>query len=228
MDTQTTELADAPKFVAPIIEPIKTPAQYEGMAGLLKGVKAYRDRVETFFEPHKRRAREAWQGLVDEEKKALAPALKAEDEIKRELTTYHTEQEKLRLAEERRLQDEARQREEARRLDEAAAMEREAERTGDADLRDQARELINEPVATPSVHLESFVPKVGGLSFRESYTAKVTDLKKLIKWVAKNIQNANLLLPNQTALNQMAKAQRENLKIDGVEAVKGKAPASGR
>lgn len=221
-------LEDAPKFVAPVIAPIKTPGEYERYAEDLKAIKSYCGRVEAFFQPHKQRAREAWQALVDDEKKVLKPAYDAETGIKRELTTFHTAQEELRLAEERRLQEEARKREEARRLDEAAALEREAERTGDADLREQAQQILDEPVETPSVQVGSYVPKVGGLSFRESYSAKVLDVKKLIKWVAKNIQFANLLSPNQTALNQMAKAQRENLKIDGVQAVKGKTPASGR
>lgn len=223
----TTNLPEKrPQFVKPIIETIRTPAQYEGMATMLRGVKAYKERVTTFFEPHKRRAREAWQGLVDEEKKALAPADEAEKEIKAELIRYDTEQEELRKAEERRLAEEARVREEQRRLDEAAALEAEGKRTGNDDLVFQAEDLLQQPIETPAVQLASRTPHVSGLSFKETWSAKVTDFKKLVKWVAKNPKDTNLLLPNQPALNQMAKARRENLKIDGVQAVSNKGAAS--
>ena len=131
------------------------------------------------------------------------------------------EQERLRLAEERRLADLARQQEEQRVLDEAAALELEADRTGDEDLRQQAQELAAEPVTTPAVSVGSYVPKVAGITQRGSYTARVTDLKKLVAWVAKHPKDINLLRVNEPALNALARSQKENLKIPGVQLVKG-------
>jgi hypothetical protein len=226
-EQHTTTLANKPTYVPMAIEKITTPAGYTLTAERLKLVKAFQKSVEQFFEPHKQRARAAWQGLVDEEKKLLQPAQEDEKKLKAELVVYDTAQEQLRLAEERRLQEEARQREEQRRLDEAAAMEREATRLGDADLQRQAEELVNEPVETPAVQLASYVPKVGGLSYRTTYSGKVVDPKKLIKFIAKNLQYLNLVNWNQTAINQLARAQRENLKIDGLQVVTDKTPTSG-
>jgi hypothetical protein len=227
-ETLTPVTEKKPEFIAPLVETITTTEQYEQTAGLLKGVKAYRDRVEVFFAPHKKRAHDAWKGLVDEEKKALEPALRAEGEIKAELSRYHTEQELIRLAEQRRLEEEARKRDEAARLEEAAALELEAQRTGDADLRQQAQELVDTPVETPTVQVASFTPKVSGLSFRETWSARVDDLKKLIAWVAKNPSDFNLLQPNMTALNAKARSQKQGMSVDGVKAVCTKTPASGR
>lgn len=230
MDTQPIDVgADKPTpYVPPVIVPIKSTAEYYRYAEKLKDIKGYIRKVEGFFAPHKERARAAWQGLVDEEKAAKRPAEETEKAIKRELTAYDDEQEALRLAEQKRLEEDARKKEEQRRLEEAAALESEGARTGNADLVQQAQELLEEPVETPSVQLASFVPKVSGLSFKESYSAEVTDLKSFIKWVAKNVKtHANLLKPDQTALNQLARAQRENLKIDGVKVKKTKGAASG-
>jgi chromosome segregation ATPase len=217
-----------PEFIAPIVPTINTVEQYESTAGLLKDVKAYRDRVEAFFAPHKDRAHKAWKGLVDEEKKALAPALQAEADIKAELSRFHSEQEAARREQQRVLEEQARRREEQARLEEAAALELEAQRTGDTDLQQQAEELVNTPVETPTVQVASFTPKVSGLSFRETWSARVDDLKKLIAWVAKNPADFNLLQPNTTALNAKARSQKSGMNVDGVKAVCTKTPASGR
>lgn len=218
----TTDLQQKPpEFVAPLIEPITTITQYQAAAHLLIDIKSYCARVVTFFKPHKERARAAWQGLLDEEKKALKPAIAAEAAIKSELALFQAAQEQLRLAEERRLAELARQQEERRILDEAAAMELEAQRTGDVGLSAEATALLEQPVETPGVTLQSYVPKVSGLTSRGSYTAKVTDMKKLVAWVAKHPKDINLLRVNEPALNALARSQKDNLKIPGVQLVKG-------
>lgn len=217
----TTDLQKPEPFTAPAILPIKTTEQYQFYAQRLLDIKGYCQRVVAFFKPHKEGARAVWQGLLDEEKKALSPAIAAEAAIKSELALFQAAQERLRLLEERRLAEEARKAQEARILEEAAAMELEADRTGDEDLRQQAEELAAEPTVTPAVSLQSFVPKVSGITQRGSYSARCTDLKKLVAYVLKHPTNINLLMVNQTALNALARSQKENLKIPGVQLVKG-------
>ena len=91
-----------------------------------------------------------------------------------------------------------------------------------------AERLISEPVlvptvapapvfAPPAVVVE--VPKVAGISFRVDWSAEVTDLSQLVLAVAEQRQSIGLLLPNQTALNQMARALKGSMRVPGVEAV---------
>lgn len=224
--TLDVDVSEKPKFVAPLIMPIESDEAYRAYAEHLKDVLAYKERVSSFYEPRKKRTRELWLAEVEDEKKALAPAEQAEKGIKAELVAYDTKKEAERKAEEDRLAEQARIAEEKRRLDEAAALEREAARTGNEDLRQEAEQLLAEPVETPSVQLERWTPRIGGLSFRETWTGTVTDLKKLIKWVAKHPENTNLLQVNQAALNNLARGQKENFKVDGAKAVKTKGAAA--
>lgn len=218
----------APQFAAPAIAKIENDIQLVAAADTLKEVKAYIERVETFFAPHKKRAHEAWKALCADEKTMLKPAEDAEVKIKTAMAEYREEQDRLAREEAARDAEAARIEEERRLLEEAAALELEAQRTGDADMARQAQELLDTPVETPAVVQRPSTPKIAGVSFRENWKAVVTDVKKLIQHVAKTPADTNLLTPNQTALNQMARSQRENMKIDGVKAVKDTGVASGR
>ena len=222
------QLANAPTFHAPVVAPIQTTEEYVAYGHLLKSVKQYKATVEAFYAPHKARARSAWQGLIDDEKAKLEPAVQAETNIKRELVAYDDTQERLRQAEQRRLEIEQRQRDEAQRLEEAAALELEADRTGDEQLRAEAQQLMAEPVDSAPVQLASFTPKVSGLSYRENWSGRVTDIQKLIQFVAEHPEHTHLLDVNQTALNAMARAQKGNMRIPGAVAESKKIPASGR
>lgn len=226
----TTEAKiQAPAFTAPQVPTIANVGQYMTVAGMLKDVKEYRDRVEAFFAPHKKRAYDAWKGLCAEETTALGPALEVEKKIKTELARYDTEQEQARQAEERRLADELRKRAEQERAEEVARLQEEAKRTGNADLVKEAQAVAETPIEEAVVKVERFVPRGGGLpTFVETWSGEVTDMKKFIKWVAKNPADTNLLQVNQTALNQKARGQRENFNVDGAKAVKSKGTRGGR
>lgn len=195
---------------------IQTAEEYAAEAERLKGIKLFQRRVTEFFSPLKKKASEAHRALCDAENKALKPAQDDEAAIKRALGTYDAEQDRIRHEEERRLREEARQREETRRLEEAAALEREAAATGDEELREEAAALIAAPVEAPVVTIQPTTPKVAGIVRREVWKADVTDLAKLVKAAAENPQYLNLLLANNTALQQMAKALKGAMAIPGV------------
>lgn len=78
--------------------------------------------------------------------------------------------------------------------------------------------LTAELVTAAPVPLASAAPKVSGLSTRKNWKARCVDKMALIKFVANNPAFLNLLDVNQSALNQMAKAQKEAMQIGGVEA----------
>lgn len=78
-----------------------------------------------------------------------------------------------------------------------------------------------EPEYIPAPPPQVYVPKaapVAGMSGRDNWQAVVTDKLKLVKFVAANPGFIGLVEPNQTALNQMARAMKATMKIDGAEA----------
>lgn len=58
--------------------------------------------------------------------------------------------------------------------------------------------------------------KISGISTKGTYKGKCTDLLALVKFIAVNPQYLNLVKANDTAINQIAKAQRAATKIDGI------------
>lgn len=195
-------------------------AASERLAGeFLKGVKALRAEIAAVFDAHIKRAHDQHRALIDEKKRAEAPAIEAEGILKAALVAFEELQERLRREEEARLQAEARAREETRRLEEAAALELEG-------CADEAEALLDEPLDASSVLVVERRPSASGIAYRETWSAKVVSLRKLIAFVAQHPEHERLLLPNQTALNQLARAQQHNLTIDGVQAVSTKGVAA--
>lgn len=207
---------------------IATADAYVLAAELTKGIKALRARIAETFDPHIQRAHQAHKALVAEKAAAERPLTEAETVIKGKLIAYDAEQDRIRRAEERRLAEEARKAEEARRLDEAAAMEMDAIAAGDPGLQAEAEALISTPVLAPVISLPKATPKVDGISFRETWGGEVTDLLALVKHIAAHPEHLNLVAPNTTAINGLARSLRQSLNIPGIRAVASRQVASGR
>lgn len=195
-------------------------------------------RIEEVMGPICATAHAAWKTAVAKREGLRAPFVEADKAYSRAMGVYEQEQERQRreaeetarrererleteerarvAAEQRRLQAEA----EDRRLAEAAA----AEHRGDTET---ATRLIEAPIEVPVVVMRPvFVPvapvpakpAAAGLSFRDNWTAKVTNLMTLIKAVADGTVAVTLLEPNMTALNGMARSLKDSMNIPGVEA----------
>jgi hypothetical protein len=191
----------------------------------LRGIKGLRLEIQKWFEPHveaametKRKAEAARKALTDERDRMEAPLANAEAIVKRALLAWEQEQERLRLAEEARLQEEARKEAEARTLAAAAELEREATATGNAEMLQEAHDIIEQPIETPVVAVKTFVPKVHGVTYRDHWRVHESiDIKALAAAVASGAVASNLLTPNMTALNQIAKATQGTQQIPGVK-----------
>jgi hypothetical protein len=201
---------------------------YQRAADLLVSIKALRGEVNATFDPIIADAHKVHKTACDKKRVADAPLLEAETILKRAMADFNTEQERIRLEEERRLEAEARKREEDRRIEEAAALEREAIATDSPELHYEATQLIEQPVVVPPVQVAKAVPKVAGIVHRENWSARVVSLVALVKFVAAHPEHQNLLMPNTAALNSLARAMKSNLKIDGVQAVNTPTVAASR
>lgn len=190
----------------------------------LRSIKGLRADIQRWFEPHveaatetKRKAELARKALTDERDRMEAPLVAAETQVKRALLTWETEQERRRVAEEQRLQDEARRHAEAATVAAAADLERQAVATGDAVMLQEAHDILEQPIEAPVVVVKPSMPKVQGVTYRDQWKAHdQVDVRALARAVADGIAPPTLLLPNMTALNQMARATQGTQKVPGV------------
>lgn len=207
---------------------IRSVESYTAAAELLQGMKALRKRIAETFDPHIKRAFESHRALTREKADAEAPLAEAERIVKDAMVAWDTEQERIRIEAQRKADEEARQREEQERLDRAAAMEREGNEFGDDAMVKEANALINEPapvvVAAP---VAKATPKVSGITYRTTYSARVTDVMALVRFVAANPSHVALLTPNLTALNAQARSLKTALRIPGVQVIETKDVAAG-
>lgn len=191
----------------------------------LRSIKGLRADIQKWFEPHveaametKRKAELARKALTDERDRMEAPLVTAEGTVKRALLAWETEQERIRHAEEQRLQTEATREAEARTVAAAAAMEREATTTGDAEMLQEAHDILDQPIEAPVVAVKTLMPKVQGITYRDNWKVhEPIDVKALAAAVAAGTAASNLLLPNMPALNQLAKATQGTQTVPGVQ-----------
>ena len=208
---------------------VQSPDEYRDTAEHLITIKAFQRRVKDWFAPLKQKAFDAHKALCTEELKLLRPSQDDESRIKRALTAYDDEQNRIRREEQIRLQQEQRQKDEDERLAQAATLELQGTATGEAAYHDAAAQLLEQPLAlTPVEPRTPAAPKVQGLSYRETYSAEVVSLMTLVKAVAAGEQPIGLLSANQSALDGQARSLKASMAIPGVRLVVTKTPVTRR
>jgi len=174
-------------------------------------LKKYQKRVREIMDPIVKAADAAHKVAVRQRGVLLDPAVQAETIVKGRLTAWEQ-------AEQARLKAAAQQSEEtARRLAEQAKQAEVARLEAEGqEARAAAVRAAPPPVVlTPPVPT---MPKVAGVSFRDHWTAKVVDFRKLVEAVAKGEQPLDLLQADQSALDALARTFKQHLNVPGVEA----------
>lgn len=157
----------------------------------------------------------------EQERKAAEARRKAEEEARLE---------RERIAAEAR-EAERRAKEEADRIaQEAAAAAASGDQAKAEELKQQAEQtaaaghaeaeaiaVAAEMVVAAPVPIATAAPKVAGLSTRQNWKARCTDKMALIRFVAEHPEHQHLLEVNQTGINQLAKAQKDAMRLPGVE-----------
>lgn len=194
---------------------IRTPAAYEAACDALKQIKEAQKNLDA--------QRKTYTAPLDAEKKRIMETYREpmlwldahETALKRAIADYMREEERRRQEAEKILREQ--QEREAEKLRkaaaEAAAKAAAAAQAGDtakaAKLEAKADGLMDRADAVPtSVVLPSQRPKVAGVASVPIWRARVTDLDKLPR---------EYMLPNQSMLDQVAKATKGALQIPGVE-----------
>lgn len=200
---------------------IETPEQYSAAAEKLKVIKALIAEVDSTFDPNIKRWHTGHKEAIAEKKKFADPLAEAEKKIKSKMQEYDDERERLEAEERKRLEAAAIKEAEDRRLDEAEAMVDEGQAYGDPALIAEAMSLLEDPVETPVVYVPRSVPVVSGISKPETHRAEVVDLNQLVTFALANPTYRHLVKieANQAALNGLARALRNEMKIPGVKYV---------
>ena len=179
---------------------------------LLSSCKQLETEIHAAFDPIVEKAHLAHKEAVAQRAKYLNPIEEGRKILKQKMIAFQQEQERIRREEQARLEAEAQKRAE----DEALALASQAEAEGNTEM---AEAIISEPVQAAPVVLPKMAPKASRLSAGKTlWYAEVTDIKALCKAIADGKASINLIEPNMTALNNMARAMKSTMNIPGVQA----------
>ena len=171
----------------------------------------FRKRWKEYWETLRKPAYAAYQAILDKFNEGDRPAENAEKQVKLAILGWDLEQDRIRQELQRKAQEEAERKEQEERL--AAAVI--AEESGATE--EQVEEIVSAPVVVVAASVEPTYQRAAGISkARDNWKAKVTDMKKLCAAVAKGLVPADYVLPNESALNDRAMADKNTLNIPGV------------
>jgi len=175
--------------------------------------------VSTMFAEPKKAANAAHKSICALETKLLAPLTEAKRIVSGKCDTYERAERQKAEEEQKRLEVIARKQEADRLAKEAARQEERGDKTLAAETLDKAVAVETGTAPAPVVTVAPAVAKVEGVSSRTIWSASVVDKVALIKYVAEHPEWASLLDPNVSALNGLARTQKDGLAIPGVKAV---------
>ena len=160
---------------------------------------------------------------LDESKKRImdffrVPIQKLDDAknyLNQIMVKWVEEQERKRKEEERKLQEEAHKRAEETALQQAL----EAEAAGE---KEEAEQIISEPVYVPPIKVMSEIPKSKESHIRETWAAEGIDLMATVKAIAEGRAPLQAVEYDMTFLNGQARSYKQAMNIPGVRSVSKK------
>jgi len=168
--------------------------------------------IHDWFEPSRKAADSAKKEIITLRESMAGPIKQARMVYEQSATVYQLAEQRKAREKMEQLQAQARKEEEDRKL-------REVDEALEAGYIDQAEQILEEPIEVPQVAVAPPVAHVKGVSQRRTYKVRVVDLVALVDYVAENPTWLHLLVPAYTALNSLARSQREAFKLPGCELV---------
>lgn len=191
---------------------VSSEPEYEAAGEYIAGLKRYKNALEKerkeLVDPlnqHVKTINNKFKPHSDAIDKAIA-------QVNAKMVGYFRGQERIRLEAEAQAAEKARKEQERlQKRAEAAAAKGQEEKA--AALQAQA-EIVTPVAVQPTVHKQT-----GATTIAVTWSVQVYDKLALIEAVAAGKASMELLEPNMTALNQMARANKDTLNIPGVKAV---------
>lgn len=185
-------------------------------AGAMRdGLKALSAEIDDTFDGPISAAFKAHKEIVAAKKLHAAPIEEAARLIKAKMISWDDEQRRLRQVEQARLEREAKRKAEA----EALALAEELEKAG---LKEEAEQVISEPVRAEVVIAPKTTPKIEGFAYRSVWSAAVTDLGALVSAVMAGTVPIQALQGNDKFLGEQVRSLKSELKWPGVKVTERK------
>jgi hypothetical protein len=193
---------------------VESQETYDAGAEAAQKIRRIRKFFDGLLNPLIRAQAYAHRVALQAKKDVDKPLCDAELIWKQKLTGYEVKQ--------RQIEEETRRRKDAeheqRQREMAEAMAADAKAKG-ATKGEQAA-IVEEVVSEPPPPVVSTFTRSTAVSSRETWTGEVTNFMELVKAVAAKKVGLNVLKVNQSALNGLATANKNQLSVPGVKAVK--------
>ena len=190
---------------------IKDQDSYDEACRLLQEqIVPFRRRWKEYWENIRKPAYAAYQAILAKIREGDEPAERAEIFIKAQIRKWDDEQTRIEQERQRQAQIEAEKVADEERL-QAAIYAKDA---GASQAEVEA--IVSAPMAVVAAPVVPSYQRAAGVSKRENWKAQVNDLWALVKAAAKDKGLLPYLLPNETALNARARAEKSTLNIPGV------------
>ena len=176
---------------------------------LLKKIIPFRKRWSEYWNPLKKAAHDAHKAVMAKFNEGDEPAERAERLVKTEIARWDAEQERIRQELQRKAQEEAERAEAERREVEAMLAEEMGATT------EQVQAIVTAPSVAVAEPVEHTYERTSAISKRDNWKCRVTDMKALCKAIGAGKVPVTYVLPNESVLNQRAKADKETLSIPG-------------
>lgn len=183
--------------------------EHVAVSGELVRLKVLITRAKEIFDPICKKAHEAHAEACKQRAAVIDPLEAACKELEPKVAAYLLQQK----------QEEEKRQREAMRAEQAQAEALREQEIEDAEADGATPEEIAALCERPLDVVPVIVPRQvsrGPVSLRECWKGTVTDKLALIKHVASHPELANLLVVNQTALDQLARALKTAARIPGV------------
>lgn len=181
----------------------------EASSLLLDRIIPFRKKWDEYWAPLRKAAWDAHKAIMQKFNDGDAPAEQAERIVKGKLRIWDEQQRKIEEESQRKAQEAAEALEREERLKAAVV----AEQSGATE--EEVTDIMETASVVVAVPVAPVYQRAVGVSVRENWKAYVMDIKKLCLAVAKGQVSPEYVLPNMTALNARAKADKQTMSIPG-------------
>jgi hypothetical protein len=193
---------------------IQTDEHYMLADDFLGSVKTLRKKIDEGYDEIIASLHRSHKLAVATKKRYSDPVDEAEKIVKRKMADYQVQREAEARKEVAALEAAARKAAEEAQLAQAMALEA-------AGHKEAAQAVLDAPPAPAAIlPMPVGAPAIEGTSIRKLYSCRVVNLQALATFaVANPAILASCLLPNEKALNAMARAQKDSFRVPGCEVV---------
>lgn len=188
---------------------------YSAATKAVQAIKAERKKIVGFFAESKANAHATWKSIVAQEKSFTSQLDAVESKIKKLMSSFVMEQNRIRQAEQNRLrlEAEAKAKKEQERL---LAEAKEAEESGDTEKAEEVLLKAFETEAIVSEEPDIQLPSVEGASSRKTWIIEDIDKEKFIEEAIKNPSLMQYINIDEAALKRAIISSKGELTIPGV------------